>query len=104
MCCSSNPTRCWSTPTQHCGRVLVKQFMVDIGVDTAKFKPHSLRGAGPTWAVSQGADPLTAMRYGGWSDFATFQLHYLRSRDTYLSRLVLGAAAVDAAPLPVVGP
>lgn len=56
----------------------VLERMAELGVDTAAFKAHSLRGAAATRFLGQGVPPQWVQARGGWSSEATMQQYYSR--------------------------
>lgn len=57
----------------------IKNFMIDAGIDTRIFKPHSCRSASTSKAADKGMDLDTILKYGKWSNASTFYKFYYRN-------------------------
>ena len=56
----------------------VKCIMIEAGVDTKVFKPHSCRSASSSKAGKAGATLDTVLKYGSWKNVSTFTKFYYR--------------------------
>ena len=56
----------------------IKSTMLGAGIDTGKFKPHSIRGASTSGTKLMGIRMDTILRSANWSRETTFKRHYWR--------------------------
>jgi hypothetical protein len=77
----------------------VLEAMQTLGIDTAFFKAHALRGASASTALSNGVLPFMVQGRGGWRSAESFNQFYARAhQDISWEKVVYGATG---APGPV---
>ena len=57
----------------------VRNIMIEAGLDTNVFKPHSCRSASTSMGKDQGLPIEQVLKYGSWKNFNTFLKHYCKN-------------------------
>jgi site-specific recombinase XerD len=57
---------------------MIAAALAHIGVDTAKFSPHSIRSTSASASLSGGASIQSVLRMANWKNVGTFQQYYNR--------------------------
>ena len=63
-------------------RNICKEHMKAAGIDTTKFKPHSIRHASASALIANGGTLDQVMALGRWQSLTTFFKYYLKQRST----------------------
>ena len=75
-------------------RATISKYLLKImslaGINTTCFKPHSVRGIGPSLMSRKGSSPNSILEQGNWKNLGTFNRYYNReSEDSPAGRLIL---------------
>ena len=68
-----------NTPSTETIARWVKGIMIESGVDTKVFKPHSCRSASTSKGKIQGLPVDQIIKYGSWKNVNTFLKHYCKN-------------------------